>query len=88
MKTTIKENGWDEIVTTRVRITAISKRPFMKVKKWIESNKRLNLHRKRTRCNCCKIPWEKLSGNVWLVSTDKNNKMICDKCKSKFENEI
>ena len=83
MKIEINYNGWAEITTKNIKVTDYCKNNthFNKtVKQWIESNKRINLYHKRKTCNCCHNPWERLTGNIHFIMTDKGNKIICDKC--------
>jgi hypothetical protein len=84
MKTIIKSGGWSEITTKNINITSEPTKPFMTVEKWIESNKKIKLYHKRKSCNCCKTKWEKLTGYVYLIFTDKGNKTVCENCLPKL----
>lgn len=84
MKTIIKNRAWSEVTTVNINLTSTPTKSFMSVREWIESNKKLNLYHKRNRCNCCKSKWEKITGDVYLVFTDKGNKTVCGNCKLKL----
>lgn len=90
MKTQKTGWGWTETTTKHFRIKFLEVKPFMKVGKWIESNKRLHLYEKRKKCNCCKKPWGQIDPleNMYLVFTDKGNKMICSNCYAELKEKV
>ena len=86
MKTIKTNTGWEDITTKVFKIETIGIKPWMTVGKWIESNKRIGLYRKRKKCNCCKKAWESMDPdeNLFTVFTDKGHKPICLSCNSEF----
>ncbi len=90
MKTVKTNIGWEEITTKVFNITTIQDNPYMTVGKWVESNKKIGLYRKRKRCSCCKKAWESidLNENLYSVFTDKGYKIICHNCYSEFRKTI
>lgn len=89
MKIKKNNDGWSEIVTTNIKITNLGNNPFSTIDDWLATNKKFpKLGRKRQTCNCCKKKWEKLSGNVNLIFTNKGNKVICDDCYKFFIKKI
>lgn len=88
MKTIKTATGWKEITTKIFNVETLYPKPYMTVGKWIESNKRIGLYRKRKKCNCCKTPWESIdpNENLFTVFTDKGHKPVCSKCQSLFSN--
>ena len=74
---------WKEITTKTIKIIQKWDSPMFDqtTKEWIESNKKIGLHKKwRKSCCCCKKPWEKISGKIVFIQTNTTNKIICEKC--------
>ena len=91
MKTEITETGWKEITTKNINITQFwDADPFREtVKEWIESNKRIGLYKKHRKvCGCCHTGWEKITGRIYFIATDKGNKIICGDCFNKLKSVI
>ena len=90
MKTQVRDNGWDEIITKKINILKpIPTKVFSTVGEWVVfQNKRPSLNKKgRNHCECCSVKWNESSPNMatYLVFTDKGNKIICENCYQKFK---
>jgi len=89
MRTEFIYGGWKEITTKVFRVQKVFKE-LMAISDWLAFNKKHpSIGRKRTRCNACKFKWEVVPGtHVYLIFTDKGNKVVCKKCFDGFSKEI
>lgn len=83
MKKVKKENGWDEVVTTRVRFDGFSSKYFLQCKTWWDTPRR---KRGAVRCQYCGKKWDDCEEDYWtsLVQTTDGNKVLCVDCFDDF----
>ena len=82
------ETGWKETTTKNFNIKTFHKHmPDITTDNWVASNKRVYRGKEkgmRLHCPVCKIKWDKISGKINSVMTDKGNQVVCDDCFDKF----
>lgn len=76
-------NGWDEIVTTKIRTTGPNKQ-FQTASHWVKfTTNRPQMNTKgRNHCERCKAKWSESDPDLmtYFVMTDKGNKVVCEPC--------
>lgn len=83
MKTVLRSDGWDDVATTKVRLTFKAK-PFQTASFWVDYILRhpaMNTNG-RNHCERCKKRWADVPPETmtYFVMTDKGNKVVCHDC--------
>ena len=85
MKREMNKNGWKEITTKHINILKpIPTKIFLTAGEWVEFTTKKPAFDKngRNHCQCCGIKWTQLKETeaTYLLFTDKENKIVCQKC--------